>query len=601
MTGNNNGTSTLSGTVRQMLRPDICFWIIAIAGLLFRIEYLREFSQLPHFAYAVGPDVQDYHDRALGILAGHFFPAEPDIHAPLYSCFLALLYRFTGNSVGWVRAIQLFLNWAAWVWLAKILKNSGTAIKTVLCFLALAMFTPVTVFHNAEIISESLLLPLTAVCIYCFLRAEKENFPAGKKWLFFAGTAAGAGIITHGFFLAFAAAEAGFMAWKKQWQRGLLFCAGIALVTLPVIAAKSIFYERMTGLQANSMFNIYLGNNPSADGGCYLRPGRPWEQEHRNTAREAAERKISVNRLYLERMISFYKDSPGALVTLPVKKLWKLILPVEFISGADSPAMIYKTPLQYHLRFLANITGLLAVIGVFMLLFRKLPASGKHFFILTAALAAAQIISVTSGRYRMGMMPGIMLLGAYAAAALNKRQLVITTLGIIMLTVMLPDVKRIDPEERSLTGEVYLRQGKLDEAENALAYAAEYMDDPTRFCNMRGIIAEKQNRLDDAERFYRMALDEFNPQGHFNLGMMLSKTAPEQRTLASALLVAGLKLDGNRPDVWNQLGVNFVYENNLFLAEQAVAEAVKLAPTHPGYRKNLDLIRSLRRKTAEKP
>ena len=58
-----------SGTVWYR-RPDFYFWMIAAAGLLFRLEYLREFSSFVHFDCAIGPDVQDYHDRALGILAG---------------------------------------------------------------------------------------------------------------------------------------------------------------------------------------------------------------------------------------------------------------------------------------------------------------------------------------------------------------------------------------------------------------------------------------------------------------------------------------------------------------------------------------------------
>ena len=73
-------------------RPEFWFYLTAIAGLLFRAEYLREFSAFEHFNCVVGADVQDYFDRACGILKGEVFPSRPDIHAPLYGFFLAGIY-----------------------------------------------------------------------------------------------------------------------------------------------------------------------------------------------------------------------------------------------------------------------------------------------------------------------------------------------------------------------------------------------------------------------------------------------------------------------------------------------------------------------------
>ena len=143
-----------SGTVWYR-RPDFYFWMIAAAGLLFRLEYLREFSSFVHFDCAIGPDVQDYHDRALGILAGELLPDRPHIHAPLYSFFLALLYKLTGNSIPWVRFIQLALNWGAWIGFAKILQWRKAPQKVVLGFLSFAMFVPALIFHQAELISET--------------------------------------------------------------------------------------------------------------------------------------------------------------------------------------------------------------------------------------------------------------------------------------------------------------------------------------------------------------------------------------------------------------------------------------------------------------
>ena len=66
MNNNPENNSIRSGTVIWYRRPDFWFWAIAVAGLLFRFEYLREFAQFDHFDLAVGPDVRDYHNRAQG-------------------------------------------------------------------------------------------------------------------------------------------------------------------------------------------------------------------------------------------------------------------------------------------------------------------------------------------------------------------------------------------------------------------------------------------------------------------------------------------------------------------------------------------------------
>ena len=280
------------------------------------------------------------------------------------------------------------------------------------------------------------------------------------------------------------------------------------------------------------------------------------------------------------------------------KKAVGLIMPVELISGADSPAMIYKTNFQYYLRFIAAIVGFFAVSGVVML---KLKPPQRfqpyiHFLLLTASLALAQLLTVTSGRYRLPMMPGVLLLAALAISGLARRQIFVAIAGAVVLAGMVPAVPRIDPEEQSIMGEVYYRKGKFDEAEKALEYASRYIDHPTSFGNLRGIMAEKRGDFKRAESFYLSAMTDYDPEANFNLGMMLSKNFPSRREDALMFLHAGVRLDPSRPDAWNQIGVNAVYLGDWTVAEIAFEAALKLVPEHPGYRQNLEFVRNQRRK-----
>ena len=116
------------------------------AGLRFR--YLWDLAGSPLYDIAIGADVREYYQRAYELANGIFFPVSPDIHAPVYSCFLALLLKL-GGSVPVVRAVQLFLNVGAWIAFYLLLKREERPVRVRLTFLAVAMLYPAPVFYRA--------------------------------------------------------------------------------------------------------------------------------------------------------------------------------------------------------------------------------------------------------------------------------------------------------------------------------------------------------------------------------------------------------------------------------------------------------------------
>ena len=108
---------------------------ILFAGALLRVFYLSEYSTFDNFDLAIGADIGEYASRAREIMAGRLFPAEPEIHAPLYSFFLAFL-QSCGAGVPAIRIIQTVLNFAACVWLFFIMGSLGISEKIRFCFLA---------------------------------------------------------------------------------------------------------------------------------------------------------------------------------------------------------------------------------------------------------------------------------------------------------------------------------------------------------------------------------------------------------------------------------------------------------------------------------
>ena len=497
-------------TFRWYHCPETWFFIaVTLTGLLLRLEYLREYAAEPHFAMALGADISEYYERAQEILSGKIFPETPEIHAPLYSFFLALLCKIFRNSIPAIRSCQLLLNFGAWLVFYFLLKKRRAPAAVYRGFLLFAMLLPSTFFHQAELVSETLLLPLLAIFFYLDFRQQQHHSP----WLAAAGGAVSALLtLTHGLMLCFSTA---FMVWllcRRKFRHCAFFAGAFLLLTGTVIAAKSAEYGKFTGIQANSFFNIFLGNNPDATGGCYLRPDRSWKQFHRQAQEEMQQRNIGEARLYLGRIADFYCKSPGKALTLTAKKALRLFAPWEYIAGSDPNSLIMATTIQRCGRAVAVVLVLFVLCGMYRVIRDKIWEY-SDFYILGGALALGQILTVTAGRYRQGMIPAAVLLAALGAAAFPWKKCFCTiTLfcAAAVLTAIFP-LHGNDAEAAGIRGEALLKQGKYQQAEPLLLYAAAQIDHPARFCNMLGDIAENRQEWQEAWQLYSRAVKEETP------------------------------------------------------------------------------------------
>ena len=145
-------------------RRNAVFAVLLGLGMLLRAEYLREFSTSPLFGFALGADVSEYYERAQAILNGVFTSASPDIHAPLYSWFLALELFLTGGSVAAVRGVQLALN-LLWTPLFFAL-NLRLAAFVLLLILLAAVIATTYEFNKKDRTAAYLMLPYIAWLVF---------------------------------------------------------------------------------------------------------------------------------------------------------------------------------------------------------------------------------------------------------------------------------------------------------------------------------------------------------------------------------------------------------------------------------------------------
>ena len=493
---------------RNWDRERIAVWILALAGMVLRFRYLYDFSGSPLFDQALGADVGEYYQRARQLQLGVWFPVSPDIHAPFYSYFLALMLKIGG--IPFVRVAQIILNFGAWLAFYWLLRVKRTPLKVRLWFLGIAMLFPVPVFYQSELVSEALLVPLAAA--FFWLR-HFSDVPGSHKrragMLFGAGLVLGAMNLTHPLTLFFSAAEVGWeLFFRRSPHRAVVLVAALLLTVGGFCAMQSAHYERFCGIQANAGFNLYLGNNKSANGVCCVRPGKRWRSVHRVAEAEAEQRDLTADEVFLKRVGRFWLRHPLTGLRLWGLKALKVCSPRELPSGSDVPPLVCFTSAIFYGRLLTPLLIMMTGFGIWRLI-RARRIRFIHYFLLFASLYLAQIVTVTSGRYRMLMVVPAALFAAYGILGFNWRRFwfLVPAVFVVCGFFTVTDYGKMRAEASILYAEAAFRNGEFKHADELAAYALRALDDPdpAHCWELRGGAAERLARNAEAESFVAAA------------------------------------------------------------------------------------------------
>ncbi len=581
---------------------------ILLAGLILRIIYLWQFSDSPLFDIPVGPDVQEYDDWAREIISGKIIWESVHIHGPAYPMLLAVLYKLFTFSLPAVRFMQLLAGLLCFVPLFYALKTfcSKTDSLVPYLFLGIAVLYPPLIYYQSELISEALLVPL--LCLTLALLYFGESTPEAQggpeshvKYLWFAGAGLTAGLAaaTHPMALIFIAAETVLLLvinWKaksafgKKLLPAICFMVFAMVIIAPVCVHNSLLSGRFVLIQNNSGLNLFIGNNPEATGTCYVRPGPQWNALHNGAAAEADKLKISNDQVYSGRVADFIRGNPAQWLNLLLKKAVYVWNCRELISGADAAPLRCFTALQ---RYSAWISGLIMVLGLAGLGLaasqRRTLYCYRHCVVLAAAFWLGQTLTVTSGRYRLAMLPALFVFAAFLLSRIiaERRNLrgslkPLTCCGVAALVVYLPSppVNAVSEqaESDSILGEAYFKQGNYPAAEKHLAAALKMLDDRARCLNMLGVIAEKKQDFSLASRYFSDAVkaDPESPEGYMNLAINASSIKNFQQ--ADKLFAQALAKGSGKPDVLYNYGYYLQSRGNIIQAEKYYQLCLKEAP-----------------------
>ena len=493
-------------------------------------------------------DANGYDQWARRLSGGDWIGSDVFYQAPLYPYFLGVIYAIFGRDLLVVRIVQAVIGSASCVLLGLAVARLFSKRVGLIAGLALALWAPAIFFDG---LLQKSVLDMFFVCLGLYLIARlvgiRETGSGNRTTWLGLGLAMGALALTreNALILILVIAIWSIVERSSNLRRTLVertvpFVAGLAIVLAPVVirnyAIDGGFY--LTTSQFGS--NLYIGNNPQADGTyAAIRFGRGAPEFERTDAREVAEAAVGrslspseVSSYWTERALAFITSQPLAWLKLTGRKMLLLVNRDEMLDTESQESYAeWSTPLRLlgwfgHFGVLVPLT----VLGVIV----TWPDRRRLWIVHALAItyAATVVMFFVFARYRYPLVP---LLLVFAAAGLLHARRALqswTVLAAVAAAAMVANITLLSPVlMRAITennlGTALQEQQRYDEAishhERAIALAPDYAP----AYNNLGAALRASGRITEAIASYQKALalrPDF-PSASFNL--------------ANALLAAG--------------------------------------------------------------
>ena len=468
-----------------------------LCGCCARGWYLYELSQLPVGSVIVGPDVAEYYSWACRILAGEVLPDSLPIHAPCYAYFLALLASFCSHQVLEMRFLQSIIMMCLTVfpvyYSLRIIyfapENQTTDRPWTMRFIPfistwiLALYPPLIVYQT-DFFSENLLCVFLAFAVYFMLLADKTKLPGRFGFFAIAGLFCALAVLTHPSSAVFAVFVFIYLLIRGVLGRGLVsrnrkiftafaFILPVILLTFLWSYQVSKLVSRPVFIQGNSGFNLYLGNRSGATGACDIPPGKDWYDIHGKFAREAEKQGMGADTLFVKKAIGESLRDPVESLVRTGRKVLYIFSASELSTWSDITPLKITSCHKYLFHGFFLFLSLTAAMVFFSRLFkRRFLHDMRYFILLGASVILAQLLTVSAGRYRMGLLLVLAALSSLLFAAPGRifRNYWKAALAFILFLAMgiggmILDMKArggdLKEYSRLLLAEAYLKKGKV--------------------------------------------------------------------------------------------------------------------------------------------
>ena len=310
-----------------------CLGLVFGIALIVRLIYVWHISSMPLFKAPI-IDAEMYDLNAMKILQS-VAEKKPFYQAPLYSYFLALIYRFFGHDYLVPRLLQSAIGAINCVMIALIGKRLFGGRQGLVAGCIAALYGPF-IYFEGELLRPVLIIFLTSSMILCILSWSEDR----PIWAAIAGLLMGLSAITRENILIVLPVFVIYL-WmsskKRRWLAPVLF---LALTVIPIIPVTVSNYKKsgdFIPVSTQGGMNFYIGNSADSDRLTGLQPGIEWEKMAFSPREELGrDPKPSEYQLwFIKKAFEDISRSPTVWMGKLIKKLYLVFYGEELTPNSD--------------------------------------------------------------------------------------------------------------------------------------------------------------------------------------------------------------------------------------------------------------------------
>lgn len=587
---------------RRALSP----WPVVAVALAVRLAYFAQYAGTP-FYYVPMWDADEYHTIAVELSHGRLHPYLP-YRPPFYPFLLGVVYIMFGVGPLAPSLVQIAGGALSCVLVQKI---AGRLFGGPAGFGAgmAAALSGMMFYFDLELLPTSLEVLLLLLLLWELLQVVDNKGEGWRAGLWFALGALTRPVLLPLFpFL-------GWWLWRRTGSTGVRPIASFAVVALgPVVLSLLMHIGAGVGpvaVAAQGGINFYIGNKRGADGMTATFPGvgAGWGWE---TMRRTAEAEVGRSLTAAEADDYYWKKGRAEIAADPLGWLMltarKALLFWNHLEISNNRDLYYQGH-RYPLFGALMGIGLLAALppalaGVWL----RRPSTGVQLLALAIVVYCAAVVPFfVNARFRHPLTPLFFILAAGGVVGLAqvvkqwKRTASAAKWGsgaALAVGLVLPWLTDADIDPRRwdyglfTEGTAFERLGRLEEAENFYRRALE-VNPRAPFVNFNlGELARRRGASADAADYYRRELDIQPTYGKAwnNLGLLLLAEGQSDRALDCFERAIRLRPDLteariNAADLHWRRGMAALKSGDATLAEASLARAARLCPDDPRYRR----------------
>ncbi|MBN2159834.1 MAG: glycosyltransferase family 39 protein [Spirochaetes bacterium] len=405
--------------------------VIALMSIALRVEHYREMkANNPIFNYPI-IDSKEYVATANHLYKKSWLGGkEPYYHPPLYPYFIAAVSSVSGGKAYHVKWVQIALDTLNVILIFLVGSMVFGRAIALLSSGGYGLYLP-AVQYSSELLPPILLIFLFLLGLYLILKyGESGNTDRkGMIWAASAGIVFGLLVLTLPNFLICVVIIVVWMmvygpgTTRRKAESAALFGAFVLFFVLLTTARNYYVSKDPILISTNASINLYIGNNEDINRTVSIRPGRQWErftQYPYETERITNDRE--ENWFWYKQTFKYIFSHPFDWLLLTLKKTVLFFNSYEYPRNFDNAFFAEFTRLSRMPFVNLRIIMPLGLCGMIFALFRireKRNADYIRLLLLVFAGYAASIILVfIAGRYRLPVIPILILFAAYTIVSI---------------------------------------------------------------------------------------------------------------------------------------------------------------------------------------